>query len=325
MYKITFKNVGQGDSIIIEWLEGSHWKVGVVDCNKYYGNPVLEHIINEGYNELEFVILSHPHDDHFSGILELLEKCRDNNISIKTFLHTCKLTREFLDSCSKSVTSRKKLVKIFEFLLKYSGSLGVQTGTIEAGIFENVIKLNSNSYLEFFSPFHVDYVNFAASRKYDVAFEKSGNNNEANKLSTIINIQLAEGHILLTSDAPKYNLTRVDDKFKGKISGSLFVGQSAHHGSPKNHSKIFWNKRAKNDQSKIVFSVGENGHKHPDENVVKYFIDKGYIVHSTNTVGPFSSMNGKGKKSSLLDSFSTLVPQKVNNNLQGDQVFEFTS
>lgn len=66
--RITFKDVGQGDSIILEWDKDGKKKIGIIDCNKYFGaNPVLSYIKNpeNKVEEIEFLILSHPHHDHF--------------------------------------------------------------------------------------------------------------------------------------------------------------------------------------------------------------------------------------------------------------------
>ena len=87
--KITFKNVGQGDSIILEWngAEGRH--IGIVDCHRYEGtNPVVQHLIDNELESIKFLILSHPHYDHYSGLLELLDFCEQQNIVIERFAHT---------------------------------------------------------------------------------------------------------------------------------------------------------------------------------------------------------------------------------------------
>ncbi len=75
MVEIVFKNVGQGDSIILEWesSEEGTKKIAIIDCNLNKNeNPVLQHLIELNLHEIEFVILSHPHEDHFSGFHELL-------------------------------------------------------------------------------------------------------------------------------------------------------------------------------------------------------------------------------------------------------------
>ena len=82
MINVNFKNVGQGDSIIIEWKRDSLSKIGIIDCNLMGNkNPTLEHIISSNYSEIDFIILSHPHYDHFSGLVQILEYCELNKIT----------------------------------------------------------------------------------------------------------------------------------------------------------------------------------------------------------------------------------------------------
>ena len=70
MLKITFLEVGQGDSIIVEWKKNKKLKIAIIDCNSKPGNenPTIDFIKNTNYKEIEFVILSHPHTDHFLDI-----------------------------------------------------------------------------------------------------------------------------------------------------------------------------------------------------------------------------------------------------------------
>ena len=79
---VTFKYIGQGDSIILVWNDSGLVKVGIIDCNNHNGS-ILTHIKSLGSSIfIEFIVLSHPHDDHFSGLLDLILYLNDNNIPI---------------------------------------------------------------------------------------------------------------------------------------------------------------------------------------------------------------------------------------------------
>ena len=71
-------NACYGESIIVH-LPNDTW--GVIDC---YGpppasdpdpekNPTLQFLIKRGVKELEFLCLTHPHQDHYRGMSHLLE------------------------------------------------------------------------------------------------------------------------------------------------------------------------------------------------------------------------------------------------------------
>ena len=90
--KITFKDVGHGDTIVCQWTSDGKNKIGIIDCNKKRRrNPLIDFLKVTNIESIEFVIISHPHRDHFSGIEDLLAYCRDKNLNIKYFAHTATL------------------------------------------------------------------------------------------------------------------------------------------------------------------------------------------------------------------------------------------
>jgi beta-lactamase superfamily II metal-dependent hydrolase len=73
--EIHVLGAGKGESIVLGW-PGNCW--GVVDCyapslNDHATNPTLQFLRGRGVSELEFLCLTHPHDDHFRGMSQLLE------------------------------------------------------------------------------------------------------------------------------------------------------------------------------------------------------------------------------------------------------------
>ena len=82
--EIEFKNVNQGDSILIKWDQDDKQKIGLIDCHSDNDNPSLKFIEANKHRikEIEFVFISHPHFDHFSGVVDLFKFCEKNNIQI---------------------------------------------------------------------------------------------------------------------------------------------------------------------------------------------------------------------------------------------------
>lgn len=59
-----------GESIVVEFPDGT---CGVIDCHTQSGtnlekNPVCCFLSQRRIKQLDFVCLTHPHDDHFSGL-----------------------------------------------------------------------------------------------------------------------------------------------------------------------------------------------------------------------------------------------------------------
>ena len=74
----------KGESVVLE-LPDRSW--GVVDCytssaNELDRNLPATFLKNQDVSDLRFVCLTHPHDDHFSGIMQLLE-----NFNVEQFWH----------------------------------------------------------------------------------------------------------------------------------------------------------------------------------------------------------------------------------------------
>ncbi len=69
--RVHVLNVGDGDSIIIEFPDVGGKKFAVVDCYKY--GKTKDYLDKLGASELEFVCATHPHYDHIRGIPKLLQ------------------------------------------------------------------------------------------------------------------------------------------------------------------------------------------------------------------------------------------------------------
>lgn len=68
-------NAGYGESIVLE-MPGDRW--GVVDCyspdlRKPASNPTLQFLRERSVKRLEFLALTHPHEDHYQGLKDLLD------------------------------------------------------------------------------------------------------------------------------------------------------------------------------------------------------------------------------------------------------------
>lgn len=324
MLKITFKDVGQGDSIILEWNDDfGKPKVGIIDSNLYNNkNPVLDFLKIEDYTEIEFIVLSHPHSDHFSGLPEILEFCEDKKVKIHNFIHTCITHKSFIKSCTISTSHQIQLINIFKFIEDYKKKNPIRVGTVEAGVFENIFILNSKYQIQFLSPFHEDYVKLIKGRVAKAGEEKEGNNPNINGLSTQMKITNQDNNefILLTADSPKSTFLRTYRKFPEIFKSKMNLGQSAHHGAKGNHQKSFWNSINKNDNCPVVFSVGDNTYGHPNQDVIDYFLQKKFKPYFTNI--PQSQTKISSKNSSILDLVSGISKTQSKGCISmGDQVF----
>jgi competence protein ComEC len=331
MLQITFKNVGQGDSIILEWgINESDRHIGIIDCNLLPDrtNPVLDYLRKSGYTEIEFIILSHPHFDHYSGLRKLLEFCEENSIVVKLFLHTSMQIPEYLQTAAKSSLANNELASLFLKVRQlYRSNIIYFHGYINNNSRE--IELTETIKLKFLSPSTIECDNYI--QNVPLFHEEDGHNNpNANWLSTFIKVYSADWFILLTSDIDKSVLLRVGTRASNELKTKLLLGQSPHHGAIGNHRNSFWKTgiKERSDNTPIVISVGENVYNHPSPQTVDFFKGHNFSVFSTNQTGYLNTSIGVLSKeiSALLDTSSDhMRTGRYNKCLNGDQKFIITN
>lgn len=333
--KVVFKDVGQGDTIIIEHTNGEERWIGVIDCNEYGRNPVIDYVkSNRSFQSISFIVISHLHVDHISGISDLIEYCTKNGITIEKLIHT--INRSVLDILDKVETRSMhehgvlwRLIDVLDEGIKNK----TITNNFEASSNMNEINLAGEIILKCHAPAgnNLGELLKGIKRKRD----KKRIRQNLNMYATILEIKKNGKSILLTSDADK----RYFNKLENSINNSVVIAQAPHHGSFRNIHKNFWECIKIDKQQIIVFSVGEdNRYALPDTETVSFFNEKGYEIRATNYVNGLKQLsNGseeaieeyEGKEDSLMDilSFIAELPKdKVKSNnygrFSGDLIFE---
>jgi beta-lactamase superfamily II metal-dependent hydrolase len=70
-FSITFFNVGQGDSCLLQ----NNGRTMLVDAGPYEAGPVIaDWLLSRNITTLDFVIATHPHSDHIGGMPYLLKR-----------------------------------------------------------------------------------------------------------------------------------------------------------------------------------------------------------------------------------------------------------
>ena len=96
-----------GESIVLRW-PGQVW--GVVDnytptLKRPESNPVVGFLKERGVTHLEFLCLTHPHDDHYKGMSHLLEAYRPDRVWLfgsSTHRHLYSKVAEVLQAAAES-------------------------------------------------------------------------------------------------------------------------------------------------------------------------------------------------------------------------------
>lgn len=309
--------------MILEWHNGDVNKVGIFDCNlKGRQNPVLNYIREKQFTEIEFIVLSHPHKDHYSGLDQLFDYVLDNGIVVKKFAHSLnnigteywtwfELHFDDLQALSRIIAKANNLYENrqltdFEYL-NHNWQL----------TFDNSI------VLECLSPSHDEIHAYQQIVRFDPGKNKRENSRAANLLSTVFKLQVGHQNILLTSDAEPMTFERLELKHSHALQGCEFsICQLPHHGSKRNYYPSFWNTLQNNGSIRhVIVSAGQHHHyHHPDFEVLKRFHDDGFLIHSTNIVnGMQEYLHYLTSKSLILDTDSDLAEEYLEN---GDRIFE---
>lgn len=319
--KITFKDVGQGDSIILEWEVNNEPFVGIIDCNKKgRSNPVLDHLIERGYNKIEFAILSHPHRDHFSGFYEVFDYCLEKEIRIKLFVHTINHIDNYYWRYFEIDTSvNKSLEKMIEKSLELHDKKLLEYGFASYGY---EITLSNGVILECLSPSHSEILKCQTTIKFEPEKNKKKVSSAANLLSTVFRLRKGEDYLLLTSDAEKQVFLRFQEREMDTFDQRrLVLCQAPHHGSKRNYEQLFWEAVVRKEQPPVVTSAGmHHQYHHPDFETLQGFHQIGYVVHSTNIVNGMQTLIDEIREKAIkLDGISTVVEEYWHD---GDQTFE---
>lgn len=328
MLFVEFKNVGQGDSIIIEWHTNSLKKIGIIDCNIINGkNPVLDHLKENQINEIEFIVLTHFHYDHFSGFADVFEYCMLKNIKTKLFFHT--IYPFVLQIYNRIFTSQKLQKGVERFFKTYELFDSFINEKVHISCHLKAFNLSKEISLQFLAPESRTYeiMSRQLSRKVN---KISTSYLDINRLSSIIYIENQDESILLTSDSNK-NVFRKIQKF---ITKKVSLAQVPHHGSISNIYHIFWKSVEKRENCPAIFSVGyEPKDKLPNIETVEFFDTNDYDVYSTNSVYGISEYYQKETnilfepKFTNLNYFSSLrkrvaIHENSNNKFTGNQRFK---
>ncbi|MCW8898550.1 MAG: MBL fold metallo-hydrolase [Flavobacteriales bacterium] len=283
--EIEFKDVNQGDSIIIKWNQDDEPKIGLIDCHSDKNNPTLQHIAKNNIKEIEFIIISHPHFDHFSGIIDLFNFCENNDVIIKelSFTFDTAITYAYSDY---SYSKANGLKEFFEYLTKQSKKRHQANQTIKKSSHlssDTPSKSFSEFEMNFLRPLHHETMSIAKSLgKHLAKINKS--KPDFNIYSTVIELQKDNKSILLTSDAPKKAFKSLINYYSTR-KREFHLIQIPHHGSINNHELKFWQSIYKIADCPAMFSVGEEPKdKLPDIQVVDEINTEGFEIYSTNIV-----------------------------------------
>ncbi|MDE6635135.1 MAG: MBL fold metallo-hydrolase [Lachnospiraceae bacterium] len=257
--KITFMDVGQGDGVVIRIPGG---KTVCIDGGSSYISGLAKYRIEpylnyEGIKHIDYWIITHMDNDHYSGLKEVLERHRYNGITVDNIvIADTQICRD-------------------EFFAKFLGSANGITGEITGEITDkmtdeiineatNILYMNNNHSL-------VSGDVIMRCLNPDTSYEY-GNQNES---SIVLELSYGDFDALFTGDVegePERMLHIDRDK-------QYEVLKVAHHGSKNSTCEEFLNKF--NCRNAVISYGRDNRYGHPHAETTDALGKYGYNIYKT--------------------------------------------
>lgn len=236
-FKIHFIDVGCADAALLQYGEGSSAKYALIDSGaaSYHNSsdetidqtktPAYEYLKKIGVTHLQFVILTHPHQDHIGGMAKILA---DEDILIDT-IYGNDLNVEYLkseDQTSETASWTEFDTKVYQ---NFKQALEERNEKAE-NFWNRKLKVDyvvpsagdeisfGEAKIKFFGTLENDY---QYGRKVDL------NTRQENKYSIVTKITYGKNTFLMTGDAQKETIQKIVSK---GYDLSAQVLKEPHHG-----------------------------------------------------------------------------------------------
>jgi beta-lactamase superfamily II metal-dependent hydrolase len=259
---ITILNVGHGDSIVLELITTTKTYCIVIDCNIFLNKkvyyPTSSFLKKRNIYNIDYLILTHPHRDHYSGLEVLLKDFSVQKIIVPEILNpnikeSLPFIVDFKQALEYELYNRNS-----EFLKMRLNSLNFFFKYLinnSQNVFSNkIINLFKNKFYDFkcftYAP-HINTGLIKSERKKTIL-----NASILNDLSIITFIECFNFTILLTGDLPANRII----KFINKYVKSVDIIKLSHHGNREGTSNELLRKllRLNKNVYMVVSSDGKN-------------------------------------------------------------------
>lgn len=203
--QVSFLDVGQGDGIYVTDHRGTHVMIdGGSSSTKQVGYyRILPYLKSEGVSELDAVFISHLDEDHYNGILELIELSDEEGIGIDVIYYTGLISNEETD----------KVTKLYELAKRHS----IRIETLTAGRTYQKGKLS----LECIYPL------------------KNGIASASNENSMVLLLKYGTFRGMFTGDLEGNGEKKVEEIIDHGNYGKIDFLKVAHHGSKNSSEESF--------------------------------------------------------------------------------------
>lgn len=244
--KIYFVDVGQGDSTLIQTIEGKNILIdgggsefGSFDVGE---SILLPYLLDRRITTIDYLMISHFDSDHIGGVFAILENLKVKNIII-----------------SKQGETSENLKKFYEI----TNNKGIRTIIVKKG---DIVEIDKYSHFEILFP-------------EDNLIE----DNILNNNSIVARFNSLDFSILFTGDIEEIAEKRLCELYSGTDKLEAFVLKVAHHGSKTSSSEEFLELVK---PKIALIGVGKNNNfGHPNIDVIERLENMGSKIYRTDNCG----------------------------------------
>ena len=281
--QITMVDVGQGDCIYLQEESGVHMLIdgGSSDRSEVAAYQIIPFLKYEGVSRLDAVVVTHPDDDHISGIRTMLEDAGGDGIFVETL---------YLPDVGEAGRNRAYLE--LEDLAEAAGIPVRYIGTGDRLHFGKVMltcmnpekgwnTADTNAYS---TVLYLTYGTFSALFTGDL---EGGGERRVTEL-------LGTRHPGAERDAPAQSFFGRKDAIQAGTSGITLL-KTAHHGSGNSTGDLFLRQTA--PAIALISSGRGNRYGHPHKELLERLEQYGCIIYGTQQSGAVTvRVKGRGVK-----------------------------
>lgn len=228
--RVTFYESGIGETILIDF---PNEKVGVVDAyppGRSGRNDILDII---GNREVEFVCLTHPHEDHGKDLIKIVE-----TLKVKEFWHSLSPVNLFVYQLEQYLAFPSHLQHVStsisqawaEFMFELLSSVA-RKGITQRSINESHKPIDVGSVRMHFLAPSEDFINSEHKRLHNALSQSSCQPFDPNEFSLVIAIEYGSSVVVLGSDAKRKSWRVAVESFaKAKLPKATGL-KIPHHGA----------------------------------------------------------------------------------------------
>ncbi|PJA27225.1 MAG: hypothetical protein CO189_07725 [candidate division Zixibacteria bacterium CG_4_9_14_3_um_filter_46_8] len=269
-FSLHIFDVLHGDSFLIRTPQD---KIGIIDCHRN-GTfiPVLEYIQKNNLREIDFICLTHPHSDHYWGMLELIDHCIENGIIIRRFLDAGITPKELDARFLKN--GADYFAELYERIVQSSRHDFLHLQECRDG---TEVLREPNFVIKALAP-HSKTIRKIIAEKFK--YQERILNQKFNHFSIVLLIETEEHCILLLSDS-EITDQKIIAQRNHSLKKRITVFKLSHHGSQHNYYRLLTEEFRNDNKRYAAISTGCD-YGTPSLEAIRHLGSLNIPIYSTN-------------------------------------------